>query len=120
MKVVLVLLIALSAVLPAGAGERVIMYAMLTEGLLVDLNDGSKWQMDKGDCFPVVAYKESHTKVILQLAGTQFRVPADKTRIVAAKETEEAVKRYRANVNTYIESASNKWKDKAKEPEKTE
>ena len=118
MKVVFVLLIALAAVLPANAGERVIMYAMLTEGLLVDLTDGSKWKMDKGDCFPVVAYKESHTQLILQLAGTQFRVPADKTRIVTAKETEEAVKRYRANVNTYIAQASDKWKDKAKEPEK--
>ena len=102
MKVVLVLLIALAAVLPANAGERVIMYAMLTEGLMVELTDGSKWKMDKGDCFPVVAYKESHTQLILQLAGTQFRVPADKTRIVTAKETEEAVKRYRANVNTCL------------------
>jgi hypothetical protein len=118
MKVVLVLLIALAAVLPAGAGERVIMYAMLTEALRVDLTDGSQWQMDKGDCFPVVAYKESHTKVILQLAGAQFRVPADKTRIVAAKEMEEAVKSYRENVNTYIASASDKWKDKAKDPNK--
>ena len=59
----------LGAFLEVFAAERVLLYARLTDNLIVELTDGSKWSMDKGDCFPVVAYKEAHTKLILQLAG---------------------------------------------------
>jgi hypothetical protein len=113
MKAIIAMLLLLAAVLPAGAGERVILYAMLLENTPVELADGAKWQMDKGDCFPVVAYKESHTKLILQLAATSFLVPADKTRIVTEKELPGAIASYRTNVNTYINGFAARWRAKA-------
>jgi hypothetical protein len=113
MKVIVCLLAMLGAVLPALASERVHLYARLTEDLLVELTDGSKWRMDKGDCFPVIAYKEAHTKLILQLAGSQFMVPAAKAVIVPAKEEADAVVKYRANVNTYINGYANRWRTEA-------
>lgn len=126
MKVLLSLLLLLFAALSGQAGERVLIYARLTDGLLVDLSDGSKWKMDKGDCFPVIAYKEAHTKLILQLAGAQFMVPAAKTQIVAEKDSADATAKYRANVNTYLNGYANRWKSEAAEskapaePKKTE
>jgi hypothetical protein len=114
MKVFVCLLVILSALLlPASAAERVHLYARLTEDLLVELTDGSKWRMDKGDCFPVIAYKEAHTKLILQLAGSQFMVPAAKAVIVPDKEVADAVVKYRANVNTYISGYANRWRTEA-------
>jgi hypothetical protein len=107
------LLLALLPVLPASAKERIVLYARLTDNLLVDLTDGSRWQMDKGDCFPVVAYKEAHTKLILQLAGAQFMVPTNKTQIVPDKEIPAALEKYRANVNTYLNGFSNRWRTEA-------
>ena len=113
MKTLAALLMLLAAVLPAAAGEHVILYAMLLEGSAVELSDGSKWQMDKGDCFPVVAYKQEHTMVILQLASASFYIPANKTRIVTDKELPAAVASYRTNVNTYINGYSARWKSAA-------
>jgi hypothetical protein len=120
MKTLIALLVLIASCLPAAAGERVILYAMLTEAQLVDLTDGTQWQMDKGDCFPVVAYKEQHTKLILQLAGAQFMVPAAKTKIVPDKELPKAVAKYRANVNTYINGYAAKWREKAEEGKRKE
>ena len=118
MKTIFAMLALVAAVLPAAAADRVIMYAMLTEGQMVDLTDGTRWQMDKGDCFPVVAYKESHTKLILQLAGAQFVVPSATTRIVKEQELPKAIASYRANVNTYINGFAAKWKSNAQEGKK--
>lgn len=102
----------------ATARERVILYARLTDDLIVDLTDGTQWRMDKGDCFPVIAYKEAHTKLILQLAGAQFMVPAAKTKIVPDKELPQAIEKYRANVTTYINGYANRWRNEAAEPTK--
>ena len=101
--------------LPAGAGEKVILYARLLETTDVTLSTGAKWRMDKGDAFPVIAYKESHTVVILQLAGAQFMVPAEKTEIVPEKELPPAIAKYRENVVNYINGFSDRWKRNAKE-----
>lgn len=101
--------------LPAGAGEKVILYARLLETTDVALSTGAKWRMDKGDAFPVIAYKESHTVVILQLAGAQFLVPAKKTEIVPNKELEAAIAKYRENVTNYINGFSDRWKKNAQE-----
>lgn len=120
MKPLLALVALLAAALSAAAGDRVVLYAMLTESQRVELTDGARWQMDKGDCFPVVAYKESHTKVILQLAGAQFMVPAQTTRIVSEKELPKALASYRANVNTYINSFTNRWRSNAESGKKSE
>ncbi len=110
MRAFAALLLLLASVLPAAAGERVILYAMLLESTPVELSDGSKWQMDKGDCFPVVAYKEEHTLIILQLASTSFVLPATKARIISDKELPGAVASYRANVNTYINGFAARWR----------
>jgi len=115
MKTLFALLGFLAAALTAGAGDRVLLYAMLVEPQLVDLTDGARWQMDKGDCFPVVAYKESHTQVILQLAGAQFMVPSRTTRIVAEKELPKALASYRSNVNTYINAFTARWRANAED-----
>ena len=113
-----VCLLGLLGALQASAAERVLLYARLNADLTVELTDGSKWKMDKGDCFPVVAYKEAHTKLILQLAGAQFMVPASKANIVPEKEEAQAVEKYRANVNTYINGYANRWRNEAEAPKK--
>jgi hypothetical protein len=110
MKAIAALLFLLAAALPGTGGERVILYATLLESMPVELTDGSKWQMDKGDSFPVVAYKESHTMVILQLASTSFIVPTAKTRVVPDKELPAAIVSYRSNVNTYINGYAARWR----------
>ena len=120
MKVLVCLLGFLGAFSSLVAAERVLLYARLTENIIVELTDGSKWSMDKGDCFPVVAYKEAHTKLILQLAGAQFIVPANKAKIVPDKEEPDAVLKYRANVNTYINGFANRWRNEAESTKKTE
>lgn len=120
MKFFVGLLAFLACILTSSAKERVLLYARLTDNLLVELTDGSKWQMDKGDCFPVVAYKEAHTKLILQLAGAQFMVPTAKTKIVPEKELDDAVAKYRANVNTYISGFASRWKAEAEGAKKSE
>jgi hypothetical protein len=117
MKFLLSMLAILFATFGTGvAGEKVLLYARLTEGVMVDLSDGSKWQMDKGDCFPVIAYKEAHTKLVLQLAGANFMVPTAKTQIVPEKEHGDAIAKYRANVNTYLNGYANRWKNDAAAP----
>ena len=118
MKVLVCLLGLLGAFHCLSAAERVLLYARLTENIIVDLTDGSKWSMDKGDCFPVVAYKEGHTKLILQLAGAQFMIPANKAKIVPDKEEADAVAKYRANVNTYLNGFANRWRNDAEAPKK--
>ena len=95
------------------AAERVTLYARLTEELAVELTDGSKWAMEKGDCFPVVAYKESHTKLILRLASTNFVVASQHAAIVSDKDTPAAIERYRGTLQVYIEGFSARWKARA-------
>jgi hypothetical protein len=102
-----------SASLFANAGERVTIMAELTETTPVQLSDGAKWNMDKGDCFPIIAYKESHTVVILQLAKASFIVPANKIREVAEKDLARAQTNYRANVNTYLNGYAARWRSAA-------
>lgn len=109
-KTILTLLLLIAAVLPSSAGERVVLYVMLLENTAAELSDGAKWQMDKGDCFPVVSYKESHTKVILQIASATFTIPAEKTRTISGKELPVAVANYRTNVNTYINGVAARWR----------
>ena len=116
MKTVLTFLILLAALLaPARAGKKVVLFARLTDSAVVELSTGAKWQMDKGDAFPVIAYKESHTMVILQLAGAQFIVPVNKTEIVPDKELGDAITKYRDNVTNYINGYSDRWKKNAQE-----
>ena len=113
MKALIAILLLALCTLHAGAAERVVLYARLLENLTVELTDGSKWAMEKGDCFPVVAYKESHTKLILRLASTNFVVDGDHAAIVSDKDTPAAVERYRVTLQTYINGFSARWKARA-------
>ena len=113
MKALLATLLLAVCTVQAMAGEHVVLYARLLMDLDVELTDGSRWQMDKGDCFPVVAYKESHTKLILRLASTNFVVAGDHAAVVSEKETPAAIERYRRTLQTYIDGFSARWKAKA-------
>lgn len=113
MKALLAVLLLALCALQAGAVERVVLYARLLEPLTVELSDGSRWQMEKGDCFPVVAYRDSHTKLILRLASTSFIVAEEHAAIVDEKGTPEAVQRYRATLQTYIDGFAARWKARA-------
>ncbi len=93
-----------------GAGKKPLLFAMLTKDTPVQLEDGAKWMMDKGDAFPVVMFKEQQTKLVLQLAGTTFLIPAANVHILEEKElTEEVLAAYRRNVASYIDGKSKKW-----------
>jgi hypothetical protein len=111
MKVILALL--LLCALHARAGEPVILFARLLEALPIQLIDGSKWQMEKGDCFPVIAYKEAHTKLFLQLAGTAFVVPATKAEIVEEKNFQTARASYRVTLANYLDAYASDWRKQA-------
>jgi hypothetical protein len=113
MKALIAILVFALCSVQAFAAERVVLYAKLLQDLTVELTDGSKWAMEKGDCFPVVAYKESHTKLILRLASTSFVVAGDHAAIVSDKETPAAIARYRSTLQTYIDGFSARWKARA-------
>lgn len=99
--------------LPLQAGERVTIYAILQDKTPVKLSTGAEWVMDKGDCFPIVAYKESRTKVILRLAGAQFMIDAKLAREVKEAELATAMENYRKNVNNFLQTAPDKWRAEA-------
>ena len=93
------------------------LYAALTEDLPVELSDGAKWMMDKGDVFPVLMYKDSQTKIVLQLAGANFITETKNVRILEQREVPAGLVIYRKNVESYVKSISEKWKA-AYEPKK--
>lgn len=111
MKIATFLSILLFAFVSAnGASKAPVLFAMLTKDTPVELEDGAKWMMDKGDAFPVVMFKEQQTKLVLQLAGTSFLIPAANVRVLTEKElTEEVLAAYRRNVASYIDGKSKKW-----------
>src|ERR1700760_4817350 len=87
----LLLLVSTSLLSPAQEKEkmRCVLYGILLESLPVTLADGSRWEMDKGDTFPVMMYKEQRTKIILQLGGTSFLVDTNKVKVIEEKELTE-------------------------------
>lgn len=113
MKFLIALLILAAGIAGASAGEPVTLYARVQDPLVVKLSDGTVWEMEKGDCFPVIAYKESHTKLILRLARNSFIVPAKSAVVVADKEVPAAAEKYRMTVNSYLENVTSQWRKKA-------
>lgn len=112
----LFLVVLVLALVPAQSAEkkRFSLYATLLDGIPVDLADGAQWMMDKGDTFPVIMFKDSQTKVILQLAGTSFLVETKHVKIIEEKNlTAGALASYRRNVQTYINTRSDQWKQRA-------
>ncbi|MEA3211771.1 MAG: hypothetical protein QOE70_4828 [Chthoniobacter sp.] len=112
----LILALLFSALAPAYAeGKKVVLFAMLLEETPVQLADGAKWLMDKGDAFPVLQFKDQQTVLVLQLAGTQFLVPAKNVRVLEEDEvTDEVMAAYRRNVVNYLEGKVKKWRAAAK------
>ena len=109
------LLLCVGSTIRAAEKQPFVLYAALNENSPVEMADGSKWQMDKGDTFPVVMFKEQQTKVVLQLAGTNFIIPANRVKIIEAKDvTATQLETYRNNVKSYIQNRSEDWKAKAK------
>jgi len=117
MKSLLLLFIVSALVFSPARGDEkkpFILYAMLLESTPVDLADGAKWIMDKGDTFPVIMFKEHQTKAILQLAGTNFWVDTSRLKMVEEKDiSPEQLASYRHNVETYISNRARQWKEQA-------
>lgn len=91
------------------------LYATFIEDTRVELSDGAVWMMDKGDVFPVVAYKDMQKNIILQLAGATFKTPTERVRIIKPEEVAAGIEKYRANVRSYLDSTSKKMEQKLKE-----
>ena len=111
MKSVILLSALLLAFASANAADKkLLLFALLTQDTPVQLEDGAKWMMDKGDAFPVIMFKEQQTKLLLQLAGTTFLIPATSVRVLEGEQvTEEILAAYRRNVASYIDGKSKKW-----------
>jgi len=104
-KILLPLLLTLSFLALVHAGpekKRYIVYAEFQQDTMVDLSDGSKWAMDKGDCFPIYMYKEHQTKVVLQLGAATFWTDATRVRVMNPDETDKAVVSYQKNLQNYL------------------
>ncbi len=98
---------------PLRAAEKrhYVLYGMLIAETRVEMADGSRWIMDKGDTFPVMMFKEHQTKVALQLAGTSFITDIGGVKIIEEKDiTPEQLATYRTNVQHYIDNRAEKWK----------
>ncbi len=104
--------------LPANAREYKL-YAVLLGDTPVELSDGARWMMDKGDVFPVLMFKDSQTRVVLQLAGATFMLEAKRVRILKDEEVAPGLAIYRRNVELYLKSKADKWRA-AHEPAKHE
>ncbi|MEI9894988.1 MAG: hypothetical protein WDN28_14140 [Chthoniobacter sp.] len=91
--------------------KHFVLYAVFTADTGVQLADGPRWKMDKGDTFPLVMFKERQTKVVLQLAGTTFTTEAANVQVLEEKDlTPEQAATYRNNVQHYLDSRAEKWK----------
>ncbi len=112
-RLFLILILAFATAVSAQAPKKKpLVFAVLIQDTPVELAEGAKWMMDKGDAFPVVMFKEQQTKVVLQLAGTTFMVDSKAARILDEKEvTEELLAAYRRNVASYLDGKAKKWLD---------
>ncbi len=93
------------------------LYATLTEDTPVELSDGGRWMMDKGDVFPILMFKDSQTKVVLQIAGASFLTDMKHVRILEQREVPAGILTYRKSVETYLKTKAEKWRA-ASEPKK--
>jgi hypothetical protein len=115
MKTVLLLLCLLALAASADAKEFKL-YAVLLDETRVDLDDGATWLMDKGDVFPVVMYKDMRKNIVLQLAGTQFKIETKRVRILESNEVSEGLDNYRKNVQAYLDSKAKRLKSELQTP----
>lgn len=105
----LVFSVLLAATGLAAEKKRFILYATFLSDTPVELSDGARWMMDRGDSFPILMFKEQQTIVVLQFAGTQFLTEASRVKITPGEEvTPEMVANYRRNVQGYVDGKSEK------------
>jgi hypothetical protein len=90
------------------------LYAQFTADTRVELSDGAMWMMDKGDTFPVVAYKNMQKNIVLQLGGTTFITETVRIRILKDSEVEAGLESYRKNVRAFLESKSGQLQEELK------
>ena len=109
MKGLLRILLLIAFATPAGAREYKL-YATLLDDTPVDLSDGAKWMMDKGDVFPVLMFKDSQTSIVLQVAGASFAMETRRVRILDPKEVPAGIGIYRKTVETYLKTKAEKWR----------
>ena len=89
--------------------KRFVLYGTFLEDTPVELSDGARWMMDKGDSFPILMFKEQQTRIVLQLAGAQFSTETSRVKVTPGEEvTSEMVANYRKNVQGYIDGKSEK------------
>jgi hypothetical protein len=98
----------LLALAPAASAREFKLYAILLEDTKVELSDGAVWVMDKGDVFPVEAYKNLQKNIVLRLAGATFVTETSGTRILKPEEVAAGLEIYRKNVRAYLDSTSKK------------
>src|SRR5258705_10564523 len=109
MKKVVTFLCLLTLPMAAPAKEFKL-YAMLLEETPVELADGAKWLMDKGDVFPGGMYKEMQTRIVLQLAGTNFWTDTKRVRILKTAEASACLANYRKNCQPTLDGQSSSGK----------
>lgn len=113
------LLVAMSPAFAQNKKKEFKLYAQFTMDTRVELSDGAMWMMDKGDTFPVVAYKNQQKNVVLQLAGATFMTDTPRIRILKDEEVEAGLEVYRKNVRAYLEARSGQLQEELKlAPEK--
>ncbi len=107
MRLLLCLLSILALGLSAPAKEFKL-YAAFNEDTEVDMANGSKWVMDKGEVFPVLMYKEMQTKIVLELADTTFRTDTPKVRLLKNDELGAGLAKYQKSVDNYLRTKAEK------------
>ncbi len=88
----------------APQGKPYILYAEFTENTAVELSNGAKWMMDKGDCFPIHMFTEHRTKVVLQLGPATFTTEAKHLRIMKETENGPAQVSYQKNLDEFAKT----------------
>jgi hypothetical protein len=97
----------------AAEKQHYALYAQVMGNVEVQLANGVRWSVKKGDVFPVVMFKEQQTVAVLQLAGTSFRLATEWIQTIEAKEvTAEQVAAYRGTVQSYLDKAAEDAKAK--------
>lgn len=105
----------------AAEKKRYILYATFLSDTPVELSDGARWMMDRGDSFPIAMFKEQQTVVVLQFAGSQFVTEASRVKITPGEQvTPEMVANYRRNVQGYVDGKSEKILAELKPAKKAE
>jgi hypothetical protein len=109
----LLLLVITPSSVQAQEKKPYVVYAEFVADTPADVSDGSKWMMDKGDCFPIHMFKDRHTKVILRLADATFMTDAYSVRVLKDSEADRGQKSYQKMVDKYLKAQADRVKKEA-------